>query len=296
MHALYRLLLLMAALGGADVTLAQQLGIASGSIDNLAAVVVTDLDNDRSFSLLDNGTLSPLADGQLVGERYSLTDAVLEITLNKAFGMDGPKTLIIPLQFSKCLAAPCEARTVRIPNLQVNYSPERVQDQCKEPDGSGFAARTEDFLYCQAAYNFLAATGSGGSETADIALNGWYRSAFTLHTFHRQVGVHFVRPDQKVIQFVATRVKLGKYVERTRISPDSFAAEQSQIKATVLEPLQYIDKAIKGGVAPASLKPDFDEIDAAYRAYMAGANPPTFTTESVEFYHSMLGVFGYPPP
>jgi hypothetical protein len=245
-----------------------------GDVTDLVSVTVVDSNGGREVPLLDDGAVERLDVAAFVSGRNRMIPSSLQIELSKAFLVEERMTLTLPLQLAPCLGT-CENRIVRVPDLGNAFSRNEVRRRCGQGGGATFSQRTETLLFCQAAHLFQLQRGEGGREMSDIALNGWYRAAFELHSFHQMQGVRFVGRDENVERRVLLRITNGQYRQRVGLTPDVFERERDNLGSLGRESLRYIEVALRQHGPQSDLQQWVEEITDLFLATVTSSYPPS---------------------
>lgn len=259
----------------ASAARAETLQIAvGGRLADISSIVVAADSGDQETSLLEDGAITALDVASFVGERNRPVEASLQIEFARAFLIEKPMTLVLGLQLARCLG-PCESRLIRIPNVGGAYNENDARSRCEGSGGKRFSPRTETLLFCQAVHRFLLSVGEGGSELGDVSLNGWYRSAFELHSFHQMQGLRFVARDTDVEARILTRINNGLYQQRIKVSPDVFQDERDQLNSAGREALRYLDISLRTVGPQPDLREWTEELTDVFLRDVTSAYPPT---------------------
>jgi hypothetical protein len=244
-----------------------------GQPADLLSVSVVEAESGNEYSLLEDGEPQPLDIAGLVGGRPYTVGATLQVEVKRIFLLDERHVLTVPLQFVSCLTV-CEDRTIRIPDFDRAFDRGEIRATCGQGGGSGFQQRMETLLFCQAAFRFQAQRGEGGRELSDIALNGWYRAIFELHTFHQTLGVRFVGRDVGLERAIRLRLTSGLYATRVRITPTVYETEITSLDAVGREAIRYVEAALRIYGSSEALRQVVTDTTALYRRTAASPYPP----------------------
>lgn len=245
-----------------------------GDTSDVTSITVVDENGGRESSLLDDGVVQPLDVTAFVGGQNRMVSSALQIEFSTAFLVEERMTLTLQLQLAPCLET-CENRTVQVPDLGQAFDRTEVGQRCRQGGGKTFVKRTETLLFCQAAHLFQLQRGEGGKEMSDIALNGWYRAAFELHSFHQMQGLRFVGRDADVERRILLRITNGQYVNRVGLTPDAFERERENLASLGRESLRYVEIALRRHGPQSDLAQWVEEITDLFLATVTSSYPPS---------------------